>query len=247
MKLKGRKAIITGAGGGIGGAIALAFAQNGCDCLISDIDLESAEAVATKCRKIGREALPMKADVANRADVDSIIKKGVEAFGTIDIMVTVAGVLTVSPFHQLPKKDWDWLMAVHVDGTFYCLQAILPEMIRRKYGRIITISSVAGITGLTGCVHYSAMKGALIGLTKALAKEVVADGITINSIAPGPIDTRMNDKLGEEVKKQLIAETPVGRLGKPEDVAYWCVYLASEESSFATGQIVNVSGGYTIA
>jgi NAD(P)-dependent dehydrogenase (short-subunit alcohol dehydrogenase family) len=161
--------------------------------------------------------------------------------------VTVAGVLTVCPFPQLPKKDWDWLMSVHVDGTVYCLQGILPEMIKRKYGRIITISSVAGITGLPGCSHYSAMKGAVIGLTKALAKEVVKDGITVNSIAPGPIDTKMNDQLGEEVKRQLIAETPVGRLGKPEDVAYWCVYLASEASSFTTGQVINVSGGYTIA
>ena len=247
MKLKGRKAIVTGAGGGIGRAIAVAFAQNGCDCLISDIDLDAAKGVAVECKKIGREALPIKVDVANRADVNSMIKKGIEAFGVIDIMVTVAGVLTVSPFHQLPKKDWDWLMAVHVDGTVYCLQGILPEMIRRKYGRIITISSVAGMTGLPGCVHYSAMKGAIIGLTKAVAKEVVKDGITVNSIAPGPIDTKMNDKLGEDVKKQLIAETPVGRLGKPEDIAYWCVYLASEESSFTTGQIVNTSGGYTIA
>jgi 3-oxoacyl-[acyl-carrier protein] reductase len=175
-----------------------------------------------------------------------MIKKGLEIFGTIDIMVTVAGVLTVSPFNELPKKDWDWLMSVHVDGTFYCLQGILPEMIRKKYGRIITISSVAGIIGLVGCVHYSAMKGAIIGLTKALAKEVVRDGITVNSIAPGPIDTKMNDQLGEAVKKKLIAQTPVGRLGKPEDVAYWCVYLASEQSSFTTGQVINMSGGYTI-
>lgn len=137
-------------------------------------------------------------------------------------------------------------MSIHLDGTVHCLQGILPEMIKRKYGRIITISSVAGITGLPGCVHYSAMKGAVIGLTKALAKEVVKDGITVNTIAPGPIDTKMNDQLGEEVKKELVAQTPVGRLGNPEDVSYWCVYLASEQSSFTTGQVINVSGGYTI-
>jgi len=246
MKLKNRSAIITGGGGGIGKAIAQEFSNNGCRCLISDINYDAASSVALEINDKGGEAIAMKTDVSNESEVLEMVKYGIKKFQKIDILVTVAGVLSNFSFNELPVEQWQWIKSVHSDGTFYCVKNILPEMIKNNYGRIITISSVAGITGLPRCSHYSAMKGVIIGLTKSVAKEVVKNNITVNSVAPGPIDTKMNDSLGEDVKKMLVEQTPVGRLGKPNDVAYWCLYLASEASSFTTGQIFNVSGGYTI-
>lgn len=246
MELERKKAIITGSGRGIGRAIALAFANEGADIGINEINLPDAESVAREVESIGRKAIVAKADVSNYDEVEKMIKAFIGEMGRIDILVSNAGVASQKKFIQMDKSEWDRVMGVIMGGAFNCCRCIINHMIEQKYGRIINISSIFGICGWPEMAHYSAAKSGLIAFTKALAKEVAQYGITVNTIAPGNISTPMHKAVPQEVIDEIVRMTPVGRLGQPEEIAEVAVYLASEKASYMTGQIISPNGGILI-
>ncbi len=191
-------------------------------------------------------ALAIKADSANEAEVISAVKNAKEAFGTIDVLINSAAVASFSLFTDISYEDWNGIFAVNVGGAFLYTKAVLPDMINKKHGRIINITSMWGITGSSCEVHYSATKAALIGFTKALAKEVGPSNITVNAIAPGLINTDMNKSFSKEDIKELVDETPLMRIGEARDVAEAALFLASDSASFITGEVLNVNGGFLI-
>jgi len=227
------------------------FAQEGADLIINDINLDGAQEVADQIRGMGRRATPVKADVSNKAEVDQMVSRALEEYGRVDILINNAGYAQVIPFQEMKPEDWDRMFAVHVKGAFYCTQGLIGKMMERRNGRIINISSVAAY-GEELLVHYSAAKAALIGFTKALAKEVASYGITVNAIAPGIIDTPIlkSAELTKEIADRIVSHfqehTLVGRVGQPADIAAACLYLASDEASFVTGQVISPNGGYYI-
>lgn len=249
MKLQGKVALVTGAGSGIGRETALTFAREGAEVVVNDLNPEGAQAVVGEIKALGRGALAVRADVSNRAEVERMTRRALEEFGKVDILVNNAGYGHVAPFHQMSAQDWDRMFAVHVRGAFNCTRGLIGQMMERKWGRIIHISSVAAY-GEERTVHYCAAKAALIGFAKALAKEVAPLGITVNAVAPGLIDTPIFKSM--EVTKEdvdrtfdhFLQRTVVGRIGRPEDIASACLYLASEEASFVTGQVISPNGGY---
>lgn len=249
MRLQGKVALITGSASGIGKGTALMFAQEGADLILNDINLTGAEEVAQHIRKMGRKALALEADVSDKVEVDEMLKKGLEKFQKVDILVNNAGYAQLVPFHQMNPEDWDRMFAVHVKGAFNCTRGLIQTMIERQSGRIINISSVAAY-GEEMAVHYSAAKAALIGFTKSLAKEVASYSITVNAIAPGLIDTpilkaaELTKEMAEGIIDHFLKRTLVGRIGQPEDIAAACLYLASDEASFVTGQVISPNGGY---
>jgi 3-oxoacyl-[acyl-carrier protein] reductase len=246
MELKGRKTIITGSGRGIGRAIALAFAKEGADIGINDVNLSDAGNVAKEVSSLGRKAVVVKTDVSNYDEVGEMIKKFIREMGRIDILVNNAGVASQKKFIDMEKKEWDWLIGIVMGGAFNCCRHLVNHMIEQKYGRIINISSIFGICGWPEMAHYSAAKSGLIAFTKALSKEVAQFGITVNTIAPGNISTPMHKTVPQEVIDEIVRMTPVGRLGQPEEIAEVCVYLASEKASYMTGQLLSPNGGILI-
>lgn len=239
--------IVTGASRGIGKACALAFGKNGADVIINYTrSKEKAEELCEEISKLGGRALPFCADVADRKDVDEMIAFAHLNFGSINTLVNNAGIAEQIMFCDITEEKWDRMFAVDVKGVYNCIQAALPDMIHNKSGRIINISSMWGITGASCEVHYSAAKAAVIGMTKALAKELGPSGITVNAIAPGVISTEMNGNISEEIMSELKEETPIGRIGTPEDIAETALFLASPKASFITGEVISVNGGFVI-
>ena len=239
-----KKALITGASRGIGRAAAEALAADGFTVYLNynrseDAALRFAEALN---KAHGNCAEALRADVSDRAQVEAMFLRA----GEVDVLVNNAGVAQQKLFTDITEEEWAALFAVDVGGVFRCCQCALPGMIRRKSGKIINISSMWGQVGASCEVHYSAAKAAVIGLTKALAKEVGPSGIQVNCIAPGVIATEMNAALSEETLAELREETPLGRIGTPEDVAAAISFLASPRSDFITGQVIGVSGGMII-
>ena len=243
MDLNGKVALVTGGGSGIGRATALVFAQAGADLIVNDIEPEKAEGVAAEVADLGRRALPIVADVASPSSVDAMISQALSTLQKVDILVNNAGIGAEVPFHKMTKADWDRMFAVHVGGTFNCTQGLVQQMIDRGWGRIISISSVAGLMGEVGLVHYSAAKAAILGFTKALAQELARHGITVNAVAPGLIDTPLARGIQPELWQKFVETAPMGHEGKPNDIAHACAYLASEEASFVTGQTISPNGG----
>ena len=243
-----RYVLITGASGGIGAAIAEEFARAGYGLVLHYNKGENrAKALAERLTKTyGVPALPCQADLSDTAAVNAMFARGAEEFGFIDTLVNNAGIAEQKLFTDLTDEDWDTMIDVNLSGTFRACRAALPEMIRRKRGTIINISSMWGQVGASCEVAYSAAKAGVIGLTKALAQEVAPSGITVNCIAPGAIRTPMLDCFTEEDLAALAEETPVGRIGTPEDVAASAVFLASEGARFITGQVLGVNGGFVI-
>ena len=243
-----RYVLITGASGGIGAAIAEAFARAGYGLVLHYHKGEDrARALAARLTEsYSVPALPLCADLSDTAAVQAMFERAAEEFGFIDTVVNNAGIAEQKLFTDLTDEAWDRMIDVNLSGVFRTCRAALPEMIRQKQGTIINISSMWGQVGASCEVAYSAAKAGVIGLTKALAKEVAPSGITVNCIAPGAIRTPMLDCFTEEDLAALAEETPVGRIGTPEDVAASAVFLASEGARFITGQVLGVNGGFVI-
>ena len=235
--------LITGASRGIGAAAARLFAQKGWQVAANYCQSEK-EARALAASHPG--ILAVQADVADRGQVDRMTKEVLSQFGHIDVLINNAGIAQQKLFTDVTETEWERLFSVNVTGVFHCCQAVLPGMIRRQRGKILNLSSIWGMTGASCEVAYSAAKAAVIGLSKALAKEVGPSGITVNCVAPGVIDTQMNAALDDETRAGLREETPLGVLGKPEDVANLLFFLASEQADFITGQVISPNGGFVI-
>lgn len=244
---KKRTVLITGASGGIGREIARRFAGGGDRVALHYFHhRERAENLARALQNEGCEALTVYADLQNRKDVEDMVRIVHEQFGPVSVLVNNAGIAQQKLFNDISEFEWERMFGVNVTGTFHCCSCVLPDMIQVKQGKIINISSVWGITGASCEVHYSASKAAVIGLTKALAKELGPSGIQVNCVAPGVIDTDMNAALSEKTKRTLIDETPAGCLGSAGDIAATVVFLASHDADFITGQIISPNGGFLI-
>jgi len=241
--LENKIAIVTGAGQGIGQAIAVRLAQEGAEVVISDINLQSAEQTASRIRQMGRKSLALKADVANFEDVQAMVEKSTQEFGRVDILVNNAGVTKDNLLVRMTQQQWDWVISVNLKGAFNCTKAVVPLMMRNRYGRIINIASVIGLVGNTGQANYAASKAGIIGLTKSAAKELASRGITVNAVAPGYIQTEMTERLPEQAKEAFLKTVPLQRVGLPQDVAGVVAFLASEDASYITGQVINIDGG----
>ena len=239
--------IITGASRGIGAACARLFAQEGWAVAVNYRNSrEKAEALADAICREGGVALAIPADIGNAVDVERLFSTAEKELGTVEALINNAGIAQQKLFTDLTEEEWDELFRVDVKGVFLCCRRALPVMIRRQKGCIVNISSMWGQVGASCEVHYSAAKAAVIGLTKALAKEAGPSGIRVNCIAPGVIQTEMNGHLSPEVLEELREETPLEVLGTPEDVAKSALFLCSPESSFITGQVLGVNGGMVI-
>ncbi len=236
--------LITGATGGIGMALAEAFFEAGYKLALHYYRNEQC---AERLKDIyGDEAVIIKADISVRAEVDSMIEQAVCKLGHIDVLINNAGIAQFKQFQDITEEDWDRMFGVDVKGVFNCTQAVIGSMLERKSGRIINVSSVWGISGASCESHYSAAKAAVIGLTKALAKELGPSGITVNCIAPGVIETRMNAALSDSEINMLKEETPLGQIGRPSDIAEAALYLAGSGGNFVTGQVISPNGGFLI-
>lgn len=246
MKLKNKVAIVTGAKRGIGRAIALELAKEGAKVIISDINLKECQIVCDEIKKIGSEALAIKCDVSKKKDVDEMIKKTIQKFKKIDIFVNNAGVLIMKPFIQMTEKDWDFVLDINLKGVFLCTNAVVKHMVKQKSGKIISIASIAGEVGFDNTSAYCASKAAIINLTRELALELSPFNININAIAPGIIETAMTKDMLKDKKSKagLLASTPIGRAGQPEEIGKAAVFLASGDSNFITGHTLVVDGGW---
>ena len=252
MKLKDKIVLITGGGSGLGREMGLTFAGEGAAIAVNDIRPESAHNVVSEIERAGGKARPFVADVSSSAAVRRMFADFVAAFGTIDVLINNAGIGRTresNEFTGLPDvadEDWHKMLATHLDATFYCTREALKLMLPKKSGRIINLGSIAGTTGLGYAVPYSAAKGGIISFTKALAKEVVGQGILVNCIAPGFIETPMTAPITAEMRQQVIGVTPIGRFGEPRDIARAALFLATDDSNFMVGQVVSPNGGYVI-
>ena len=240
-------ALVTGASRGIGRATAEAFARAGYQVAANySRSKEQIEQFSAQMEREGCAVIPVQADVSDTEQVERMVQAVQRQFGHIDVLVCNAGIARQGLLTDFSPADWRQMMSVNLDGTFYCCRSVLPGMIRRQSGCIITTSSIWGITGASCEVPYSAAKAGIIGLTRALAKEVGPSGIRVNCIAPGVIDTEMNGNLTPEVMAQLREETPLGTIGTPKQVADLALYLAGEGASFLTGQVISPNGGFLI-
>ena len=244
MKLKNKVVLITGSSRGIGKAIALRLAKEGANIAVNYLkNRDKAEKVAMEARKYGVEAKIYQADVSNYQQVEEMVRKIVEDFNTIHILVNNAGII---PQHysifDIPLEEWEKILAVNLTGVFNCTKAVVPVMIKNREGKIINISSVAGKMGGTVGPHYAASKAGIIGMTFSLAQELLKYNITVNAIAPGPIETEMVQSISEERRKIILSRVPMGRFGKTEEVAEAVIFLI--KCDYVTGEVIDINGGY---
>ncbi len=242
--LMGRVALVTGSSRGIGRAIAMALARQGCKVVVNyHHRAAEAEEVVQRIREAGGEAVAVQADVSLAAEAQKLVDATVAAFGTLDILVNNAGIARDNLLLRMAEEDWDAVLDTNLKGAFHCTKAAQRIFLRKRAGRIINIGSVVGLVGNAGQANYAAAKAGLVGLTKALAKELGSRNITVNLVAPGFIQTEMTAGLSAEVIQQALARIPLARLGAPEDVAAAVVFLASDEAAYITGQVLCVDGG----
>ncbi|MCR1518866.1 SDR family oxidoreductase [Clostridioides difficile] len=245
--MKKKTVLITGGARGIGKAMSKAFAKEGYNVLVNFNKSENeAKELYTILNEKNFSVKLFKADISNREDVEDMVDYCIKEFGGLDVLVNNAGVSQDKLFTDITDEDWDNMMNINLKGSFYCSQVALKYMISEKKGNIINISSIWGISGVSCEVHYSITKAGIIGMTKALAKEVGPSNIRVNSIAPGVINTDMLSGYNEEDIDALVEETPLMRLGTPEDIANCAIFLASDKSNFITGQVISPNGGFVI-
>ncbi|EGL82590.1 3-oxoacyl-(acyl-carrier-protein) reductase [Caldalkalibacillus thermarum TA2.A1] len=244
MSLSGKVALVTGGARGIGRAIVLALAREGAAVTINYAGSEqAANELVREVEQMGSKALAVQANVAEQAAVNDMVKQVIETFGRLDILVNNAGITKDNLLMRMKEEEWDDVINVNLKGVFNCTKAVARQMMKQKSGRIINITSVVGVTGNAGQANYVAAKAGVIGLTKTTAREFAARGITVNAVAPGFIQTDMTAVLGEDIKKQLLSQIPLGRFGKPDDVAQVVKFLASDDAAYITGQTFHVDGG----
>lgn len=242
-RLTDKVAFITGAAQGIGKSIAVAFAKEGANIIVSDINLDLAKQTADEIAKLGVKTYAIKTNVSDLADVQAGVAEAHKHFGRIDILVNNAGITKDNLLIRMKKEEWDAVLGVNLSGVFNCTQTVSILMMKQRYGKIISIASIVGQMGNFGQANYAATKGGVIAFTKTVAKELASRNITANAIAPGFIQTAMTDKLTDEVKQKMMAQIPAGKLGQPEDIANAAVFLASAEADYITGQVLAVNGG----
>jgi len=238
-----RVAFVTGASRGIGRATALSLCRVGFDIVVASPEIERNEEVAQEIRACSGEAMTVNLDVTSPESVKEAFAKALKDRGRIDVLVNNAGITRDGIAVRMKPAEWDLVLNLNLSGAFRCIQAVLPGMMRNRWGRIINISSVVGQAGAAGQANYSASKAGLIGLTKTLAQEMGSRGITVNAVAPGYIETDMTKVLPDEVKAKILAQVPLERIGKPEDVAAAVKFLASEDAGYITGHVLAVNGG----
>lgn len=244
MNLSGKVALITGASRGIGKAIAIYLAHLGARVAVNyaSREEEARNVVETICEN-GGHAILVQGDVSNSSDVKAMVDRVVEEWGTIDVLVNNAGINRDTLLIRMKEEDWDKVINTNLKGVYNCTQAVSGIMMKKRYGKIINISSVVGVAGNAGQANYAAAKAGIIGFSKSVAKELASRNIQVNVIAPGFIETDMTSVLSDSVKQNILSQIPVGRYGKPEEVAYIVGFLASDLSQYITGQVIHVDGG----
>lgn len=242
--LSGKVAIVTGGSRGIGRAVSLALADAGADvAVVYAGNRQKAEETMAEIEQRGRRGAMIQADVSRADQVDSAVKQVLDTFGRIDILVNNAGITRDNLVLRMKEEDWDRVIDTNLKGTFLFSKAVIRTMMKQRFGRIINISSVVGVSGNQGQANYVAAKAGVIGMTKAMARELASRGITVNAVAPGFIETDMTAVLGEEVRNQIMNQIPLARFGSPKDVAAAVRFLASDDASYITGQTLHVDGG----
>ncbi|MBU3101402.1 3-oxoacyl-[acyl-carrier-protein] reductase [Clostridium sp. DSM 17811] len=244
LMLKGKTAVVTGASRGIGRAIALKLAKHGANVVVNYRNsVDAVQEVVKEIEALGVKVLAIQADISSYTDVENMIKKSVEEFGSIDVLVNNAGITKDGLLMRMKEADFDSVIDINLKGAFNCTRHVAAIMLKQRSGRIINISSVSGLTGNAGQVNYSAAKAGIIGMTKSVAKEFGSRGVTCNAVAPGYIQTDMTEDLPAKVKDTIMGTIPLKRLGRPEDVANVVAFLATDEAAYITGQVINVDGG----
>ncbi|MEE8159475.1 MAG: 3-oxoacyl-[acyl-carrier-protein] reductase [Dehalococcoidia bacterium] len=247
FNLEGHVALVSGGSRGIGRAIALRLASEGVRVGVNyNTGASQAREVVEQIASGGGEALALQADVSDKVQVETLVKEILDRWQRIDILVNNAGIRRDRLLMRMTEDEWDSVISVNLKSAYLCSRAVLPHMVRQRRGRIINMSSVVGLSGNPGQANYSASKAGLIGLTKTIAREVATRNITANALAPGYIITAMVEELSEELKGQVLARIPMGRLGTPEDIAGIAAFLCSDEASYITGQVIGIDGGLAI-
>ncbi|MEX0663287.1 MAG: SDR family NAD(P)-dependent oxidoreductase [Acidimicrobiia bacterium] len=247
FSLAGRSAFVTGAGGGLGSAVAAAFARQGADVALADVNVDAA---ASRAAELAREhpdrtVTAVSLEVTDPQSVSDAFARARSEIGAIDVLANVAGIGHLVRFEEMTFEEWRHMLAVHLDGTFLCTREAIGPMLANRFGRIICTSSIVATTGVSYEVHYTAAKGGIEGMVRALAREVASRLVTVNSIAPGYFDTPLNDLAPKEMVENLVRNVPVGRMGDPAEIGALAVYLASNEAAYLTGQVISPNGCFS--
>ncbi|AIY88412.1 MULTISPECIES: 3-oxoacyl-[acyl-carrier-protein] reductase [unclassified Thermotoga] len=246
MRLEGKVCLITGAASGIGKATTLLFAQEGATVIAGDISKENLDSLVKEAEGLPGKVDPYVLNVADRDQIKEVVEKVVQKYGRIDVLVNNAGITKDALLVRMKEEDWDAVINVNLKGVFNVTQMVVPYMIKQRNGSIVNVSSVVGIYGNPGQTNYAASKAGVIGMTKTWAKELAGRNIRVNAVAPGFIETPMTEKLPEKAREAALSRIPLGRFGKPEEVAQVILFLASDESSYVTGQVIGIDGGLVI-
>ncbi|HEX9652253.1 MAG TPA: 3-oxoacyl-[acyl-carrier-protein] reductase [bacterium] len=246
-KLVDKVAIVTGASRGIGRAIALRLAQDGADVVVTATTRDGASKVVTEIEQLGRRGLAVAANIANYDEAEALIKSTLEKFEKIDVLVNNAGITRDNLLVRMNNEEWDDVIAINLKGTFNCIRAATKTLMKQRSGKIINITSVVGVMGNAGQANYAASKAGIIGLTKAVARELAPRNIQVNAVAPGFILTDLTRNLADDVQQKLSSAIPLGRLGTGEDVAALVAFLASADADYITGQVLHVDGGMVMS